>query len=131
MMFIYLSMPKFHKKVEDLDNRFEKWMYVLKNLKRLDSLPDKLRGKVFEKIFATAEIAKLSKEEYKEYIVSLNAYRDFKNSIETARDEGKAEGKIEGKIEGRAEGLAFGEQERLKLEQRIAELERQLKEQSK
>jgi len=131
LMFIYLSMPKFHKKVEDLDNRFEKWMYVLKNLKRLDSLPDKLRGKVFEKIFATAEIAKLSKEEYKEYIVSLNAYRDFKNSIETARDEGKAEGKIEGKIEGRAEGLAFGEQERLKLEQRIAELERQLKEQSK
>ena len=115
LTFTYLEMPKFNKKVEELETRFEKWMYVLKNLKRLDNLPEKLREKVFEKIFSVAEIAKLTKEEYKQYIVSLNAYRDFKNSIDTARDEGRAE----------------GEQERLKLKQRIAELERQLKEQSK
>jgi len=96
LTFTYLEMPKFNKKVEELDTRFEKWMYVLKNLKRLDRLPDKLREKIFEKIFSVAEIAKLSKEEYKQYIVSLNAYRDFKNSIDTARDEGKAEGLAEG-----------------------------------
>jgi len=94
LMFTYLAMPKFNKKVEELGTRFEKWMYVLKNLKRLDRLPDKLREKIFEKIFSVAEIAKLSKEEYKQYIVSLNAYRDFKNSIDTARDEGKAEEKL-------------------------------------
>jgi len=87
LMFTYLEMPKFNKKVDELESRFEKWMYVLKNLKRLDRLPDKLREKIFEKIFSVAEIAKLSKEEYKQYIVSLNAYRDFKNSIDTARDE--------------------------------------------
>jgi len=87
LMFTYLAMPKFNKKIEELETRFEKWMYVLKNLKRLDRLPDKLREKVFEKIFAAAEIANLSKEEYKQYIISLNAYRDFKNSIDTARDE--------------------------------------------
>jgi predicted transposase/invertase (TIGR01784 family) len=81
-MFTYLEMPKFNKKVEELETRFEKWMYVLKNLKRLDSLPDKLRERTFEKMFAVAEIAKLSKEEYQQYIVSLNAYRDFKNSID-------------------------------------------------
>ena len=120
LMFTYLEMPKFNKKVEDLETRFEKWMYVIKNLKRLDRLPDKLRERIFEKMFSVAEIAKLSKEEYKQYIVSLNAYRDIKNSIDTARDEGKAEGK--------AEGLAEGELERLKLEQRVAELERLLKE---
>jgi len=96
LTFTYLEMPKFNKKVEELDTRFEKWMYVLKNLKRLDRLPEKLREKIFEKIFSVAEIAKLSKEEYKQYIVSLNAYRDFKNSIDTARDEGKAEGLAEG-----------------------------------
>ena len=92
LTFTYLEMPKFNKKVEELDTRFEKWMYVLKNLKRLDSLPDKLREKIFEKIFSVAEIAKLSKEEYKQYIVSLNAYRDFKNSLDTARDEGIEKG---------------------------------------
>jgi len=37
----------------------------------------------------------------------------------------------EARIEGEKIGLEKGEQERLKLEQRIAELERQLKEQSK
>ena len=87
LTFTYLEMPKFNKKVEELETRFEKWMYVLKNLKRLDRLPDKLQEKIFEKIFSVAEIAKLSTEEYKQYMVSLNAYRDFKNSIDTARDE--------------------------------------------
>jgi len=102
--FIYLEMPKFNKKIEELSTRFEKWMYVLKNLKRLDSLPDKLREKVFEKIFSVSEIAKLSNEEYKQYIVSLNAYRDIKNSIDTARDEGKAEGLAEGIEKGIEKG---------------------------
>ena len=91
LTFTYLEMPKFNKKVEELETRFEKWMYVLKNLKRLDNLPDKLREKVFEKMFSVAEIAKLSTEEYKQYIVSLNAYRDFKNSIDTARYDEKLE----------------------------------------
>jgi len=95
LTFTYLEMPKFNKKIEELETRFEKWMYVLKNLKRLDRLPDKLREKIFEKMFSVAEIAKLSQEEYKQYIVSLNAYRDIKNSLDTARDEGKAEKTIE------------------------------------
>jgi len=132
LMFTYLEMPKFNKKVEELGTRFEKWMYVLKNLKRLDRLPDKLREQVFEKIFSVAEIAKLSNEEYQQYIISLNAYRDFKNSLDTAREEGEAKGLAEGiakgLAEGEAKGIAKGEQERLKLEQRIAELEKQLKE---
>jgi len=97
--FLYLEMPKFNKKVDELETRFEKWMYVLKNLKRLDRLPDKLREKVFEKIFSVAEIAKLSHDEYLQYIISLKTYRDYKNSIDTARDEGRAEGKAEEKLE--------------------------------
>jgi predicted transposase/invertase (TIGR01784 family) len=104
LMFTYLEMPKFNKKVEELETRFEKWMYVLKNLKRLDRLPDKLREKIFEKMFSVAEIAKLNKEEYQQYITSLNAYRDLKNSIDTARDEGKLEGKAEGLTEGIEKG---------------------------
>jgi len=105
LKFVYLEMPKFTKEVDELKTHFDKWMYVLKNLKRLENIPDKLREKIFEKIFEAAEIAKLSREEYEQYIISLNAYRDFKNSIDTARDEGRAE----------------GEEERLKLQQVIEE----------
>ena len=94
-----MEMPKFNKGVDELENHFEKWMYVLRNLNRLDRLPDKLREKVFEKMFASAEIAKLTIEEYLQYINSLKVYRDNKNSIDTARDEGKIEEKIEEKLE--------------------------------
>jgi predicted transposase/invertase (TIGR01784 family) len=95
LVFTYLSMPKFNKKIEDLETRFDKWMYVLKNLQLLQDLPDKLRERIFEKIFSVAEIAKLSNEEYHQYIESFKTYRDYKNSIDTARDEGRAEGKAE------------------------------------
>jgi len=87
LMFVYLEMPKFTKKVEELETHFEKWMYVIKNLNRLDDIPDKLREKIFEKIFAAAEIAKLTPEEYEAYIDSLNSYRDLQNSIDTAKAE--------------------------------------------
>jgi predicted flap endonuclease-1-like 5' DNA nuclease len=75
-------MPKFTKEADELETRFEKWMYVLKNLKRLDDIPDRLRESVFERIFAAAEIAKLTSEEYRAYIDSLNSYRDLKNSLD-------------------------------------------------
>ena len=98
-MFTYLEMPKFNKRVEDIETRFEKWMYVLKNLKRLDRLPDKLHERIFEKICSVAEISKLTIEEYMQYINSLKVYLDNKNSIDTARDEGIAEGRAERDVE--------------------------------
>jgi predicted transposase/invertase (TIGR01784 family) len=118
LTFIYLEMPKFTKKVEELETQFEKWMYVIKNLKRLDNIPDKLREKIFEKMFSVAEVAKLGAVEYQAYIDSLNSYRDLQNSMDTAKEEGREE--------GRAEGRAEGEQERLGLMQEIEELKKQL-----
>ena len=91
LTFVYLEMPKFTKTVEELETRFEKWMYVIKNLNRLDNIPDKLREKIFEKMFAAAEIAKLTPDEYEAYVDSLNSYRDFKNSIDTAKAENTIE----------------------------------------
>jgi predicted transposase/invertase (TIGR01784 family) len=91
LTFIYLEMPKFKKEVDELETRFEKWMYVIKNLKRLDNIPDRLREKIFEKMFSVAEIAKLTPEEYEAYVDSLNSYRDLQNSIDTAKKEEKLE----------------------------------------
>jgi len=91
LTFIYLEVPKFTKEVDELETNFEKWMYVLKNLKRLDNIPDKLQERIFERIFASAEIAKLTPDEYRDYIDSLNSYRDLKNSLDYAKAEGKSE----------------------------------------
>jgi len=107
-------MPKFTKTVEELETHFEKWMYVLKNLKRLDDIPDKLRERIFEKMFSVAEVAKLSPDEYMAYIDSLNSYRDLQNSIETARAEEreKANRDLQNSIEtAKADGKAEGKNE--------------------
>ena len=58
-----------------------------------------------------AEIAKFTPEELREYEDSLKAYRDIKNSIETAKREGIAEGRRVGITEGRREGIAEGRAE--------------------
>jgi predicted transposase/invertase (TIGR01784 family) len=91
LKYVYLEMPKFKKEVDELETHFEKWMYVLKNLKRLENIPDKLREHIFEKMFAVAEIAKLTKEEYKAYVMSLNSYRDLNNCLDYAKKEEKLE----------------------------------------
>jgi predicted transposase/invertase (TIGR01784 family) len=88
LTFIYLEMPKFNKALEELENRFDKWLYVLKNLERLHNIPAKFQDRLFKKLFAAAEIAKLSPEEARSYEDSLKVYRDMKNSLDTAREEG-------------------------------------------
>ncbi|MGM9868341.1 MAG: hypothetical protein ACI30R_01770 [Sodaliphilus sp.] len=49
--------------------------------------------------------------EFKAYEDSCKAYRDFKNSLVTAKKEGFKKGHAEGLAEGRAEGLAEGRAE--------------------
>ena len=46
-----------------------------------------------------AEIATFTPEELREYEDSLKAYRDIKNSIDTARREGRVEGRLEGEAQ--------------------------------
>jgi len=96
---VYLEMPKFNKTIEELETRFDKWLFVIKNLHKLDRIPDKLRETIFLQLFETAEISKFSQQEYIEYEDSLKYYRDLKNSLDTAKEEGKLEGMLEGKIE--------------------------------
>ena len=56
------------------------------------SRSEKLKDRIFRKLFAAAEIAKFTPEEARAYEDSLKVYRDLKNSIDTAREEGREEG---------------------------------------
>lgn len=87
LTFIYLETPKFNKTVDELETRFDKWIYVIRNLNRLDKVPDKLRERVFEKLFETAEIAKFTPDQIRSYEDSLKYYRDLKNLLDTAKEE--------------------------------------------
>ena len=108
LTFIYLEMPKFNKSVEELETRFEKWLYVLRNLNRLDRIPEKLRERIFEKVFEVAEIAKFTPAQQLSYEDSLKYYRDLKNSLDTAKEEGFEEGMEIGMLKGLEQGLEQG-----------------------
>ena len=58
-----------------------------------------IEDKVFDRLFKEAEIATFSSEELRAYEDSLKAYRDIKNSIDTAKREGRAEGRAEERVE--------------------------------
>ena len=113
LTFKYVEISKFDKCLEELESNYDKWLYVLRNLSRLDSQPDYLRNEIFNRLFSEAEIAHFSKVELREYEDSLKAYRDIKNSLDTAKAEGLAEGFGKGRVEGHAEGLVEGRAEGL------------------
>ena len=98
LTFIYLEMPKFNKGIDELETRFDKWLYILKNLNKLDRIPDNLQEQIFEKLFETAEIARFTPDQVQSYEDSLKYYRDLKNSLDTAREEGREEGEKNAKL---------------------------------
>ena len=55
-----------------------------------------------------AEIAKFTPQEIREYEASKKAYRDIKNSIDTAKQEGLAEGMELGLKKGMKKGMEKG-----------------------
>ncbi len=92
LKFVYLELPKFKKKEEELETHFDKWMYVFTHLSQLQDRPKKLQERVFTKLFEAAEIAKFTPKEREAYEESLKYYRDIKNVVDTSREEGLKEG---------------------------------------
>jgi predicted transposase/invertase (TIGR01784 family) len=90
--------------LDELETTFDKWLYVLKHLPKLQERPLKLQERVFGKLFELAQIGKFNREEMTKYEESLKVYWDMNAVIETAKDDAFDEGKIEGKIEGKLEG---------------------------
>ena len=75
--------------------------------------PAELQGRVFERLFQTAEIAKFNTQERREYEQSSNAYRDIKNGMDTAKREGIKEGIKQGLEQGIKQGKEQGIKEGL------------------
>jgi predicted transposase/invertase (TIGR01784 family) len=61
-----------------------------------------------EKLFEIAEIARFTPDQIRSYEDSLKYYRDLKNSLNTAKEEGREEGREERNIEIAKELLKNG-----------------------
>ncbi|GEM_PF-165237 len=71
-----------------------------KNIKRMKQVEERyislLTDFGLDRLFEEAEIAKFTPQEMREYEFSKMAYRDIKNSVDTAKREGIAEGMEKG-----------------------------------
>ncbi|MCI6119109.1 MAG: Rpn family recombination-promoting nuclease/putative transposase [Prevotella sp.] len=114
--FIYIEIAKFDKSVDELKTMYDKWLFVLKNLSRLENRPATLRDKIFDRLFKLAEIARLNPAERYEYEDSLKSFRDLRNCIDYAEEKGIRKGMAKGLAKGREEGEAIGLEKGKKLE---------------
>jgi len=89
--YTYIELCKFVKGDGELKTELDKWLYVLKNMSRMDKIPVYLRKPIFEKLFNIAEYTNLTKEEKNMYDSSLKYKWDNKNVLDYAIKEAKEE----------------------------------------
>ena len=105
LKFIYLELPKFTKSEDQLETQLDKWLFVLRHLAKLQDRPQALQDRVFERLFAAAEIARFTPQEREAYEESLKYYRDLKNVVDTSWEEGMEEGVRKVARQMKAEGV--------------------------
>ena len=129
LTFVYLEMPKFNKKEEELETMFDKWMFALTNLARLLERPKALQERIFTRLFEQAEIAHFTPDEREEYVASKKEYWDYYSTMKTSFDKGLAEGMEKALAEGMEKGLAEGMEKGMEkgLSQRNVEIARSMK----
>lgn len=108
LAYVFLEAGAFTKKVDELKTEMDEWMYVLKNLPKLDGRPEVLGRAVFRKLFTAAEIAALGHEERKQYERDMMTENDYRNTIEYARYEGMQQGEQTGLAKAATEMKRMG-----------------------
>ncbi len=112
--FVFVEVEKFDKDEDELETDLDKWLYLLKNMSNLLGRPERLRDRIFTKLFDVAELAQLDDEDRINYIKAMNTERDTYNQIEYARESGREEGREEGHKVGKEEGRKEGKEEGIK-----------------
>jgi hypothetical protein len=70
--FKFLEFSNFRAEVKDLETDLDKWLYLLKNLHHLDSIPYSFDKPFFIEVFKKAEIAGLTREQLVAYASTIN-----------------------------------------------------------
>jgi predicted transposase/invertase (TIGR01784 family) len=87
LTFVYIELPHFTKELEDLKTFFEQWIFIIKHLHELNDLPENFsRDEVFEQLFETAKIARMTKTEVNNYLKDLNNMNLVRNEIRGLRN---------------------------------------------
>ena len=105
LTLLFLEIKKFNKTENELKTQLDKWMYLLKNISDMMEQPKTIFEPIFIQFMQQAEIARFTPQERRGYDVSMMAYRDVQNSVDTAKNDGLKEGEEKGIKKGKAEAL--------------------------
>jgi len=105
LTLLFLETKKFNKTEDELKTQLDKWMYLLKNISEMMEQPKSIFEPIFIQFMEQAEIARFTPQERRVYDVSMMAYRDVQNSVDTAKNDGLKEGEEKGIKKGKAEDI--------------------------
>ncbi|MBE9040265.1 Rpn family recombination-promoting nuclease/putative transposase [Oscillatoriales cyanobacterium LEGE 11467] len=101
LKMVFVELPKFKKKLDDLQNIVEKWIYFIKEAPSLEVIPDTMREiPQLEKALNIADRASLSVEDLEKIRKQEIFLEDRRGALSFAKREGREEGREEGRIEG-------------------------------
>jgi predicted transposase/invertase (TIGR01784 family) len=101
LRFVFIELPKFQMRVDELKTNTDIWLYCLKNLEHLQDIPAEVKGQIFRRLFELAKIKKLTHTEMEEYHKSVLEYDDIIDSLDFERRRSEALGE--------KRGIALGE----------------------
>ena len=106
LRFVFLELGRFKKRIWELQTVFDKWMYLLKHMHEMVSIPKEFGDPLFTRLFLLAKINNFTSDEYKQYQKSLENMSEFDNVINSTTELAEMRGRAQGREEGRAEGRA-------------------------
>ena len=107
-----LFVGRMTKKISELETKFEKWIYLMKNMHKMKNIPPEFADPMFRRLFLLAEINNFTPEEREQYYKSLESMGDYYNIINTTAEEAEKRGLERGREEGR-------EQEKIEMARKL------------
>jgi len=112
MKLIFVELPKFSQKLEQLETLTDKWIYFMKYARNLTEVPETMDEiPEIHQAFTIANQVNLTPEELDALERREMFIHDQQGAIILGREEGIREGRQEGIREGRQEGIREGRQE--------------------
>jgi predicted transposase/invertase (TIGR01784 family) len=108
LTFVFLELPKFTLSLDEIQTPTDRWLYMLKHMPQLETIPPPLNQEPFPQAFRMAELAALGEEGRKVYRREIRLISDEKAILESHVYLGRQEGRREGRAEGRREGVIAG-----------------------
>ncbi|MEG4232694.1 Rpn family recombination-promoting nuclease/putative transposase [Microcoleus sp. Pol11C3] len=94
---VFVELPKFNKKLEQVENLIQSWIYFIKNAPELDEIPDKLASvPEIKTAFNIANRSTLNLDELASLEKREMFFEDQRGAVIKGMQEGRQEGLIEG-----------------------------------